>query len=382
MLPRLATVVAVLAVSVPMPAAVSVAAATPALSGVGAPPVTGNGRDLALDFRGEAVIQKGTSYADTLVGGLSGLTYDEHRGVFYAISDDRSGFAPARFYTLRLDVADGRLSTDDVTVIDVTFLRRPDGSTFPAGTIDPEDIALTRERRLLITSEGDAGTLIDPFVREFTLTGRQVDNFPVPTPFLPTADASSGIRNNLAFESAGITPNGRTLFTGTENALIQDGPLATLDAGSPSRLLQYDIKHTRLKSQYVYRTDPVVAAPQPASGFATNGLVDLLPVGNRSLLALERSFSEGVGNSIRIYRVDLAGAQDVSRYDSLTGRTVREADKTLVLDLATLGITLDNVEGLEFGPVLPDGRRSLVLISDDNFSDSQKTQVLLFALDR
>jgi len=72
----------------------------------------------------------------------------------------------------------------------------------------------------------------------------------------------------------------------------------------------------------------------------------------------------------------------VSRYDSLIGRTVREADKTLVLDLATLGITLDNVEGLEFGPVLPDGRRSLVLISDDNFSDSQKTQVLLFALDR
>ncbi len=77
-----------------------------------------------------------------------------------------------------------------------------------------------------------------------------------------------------------------------------------------------------------------------------------------------------------------AGAQDVSRYDSLAGRSVREADNTLVLDLATLGITLDNVEGLAFGPVLPDGRRSLVLVSDDNFSDSQKTQVLLFALDR
>ncbi len=32
--------------------------------------------------------------------------------------------------------------------------------------------------------------------------------------------------------------------------------------------------------------------------------------------------------------------------------------------------------------VWPDGRRSLVLVSDDNVSDSQKTQVLLFALDR
>lgn len=382
MLPRLATAVAVLAVSVPLPAAVSVAAAATAPSGVGAPPVTGNGRELALDFRGEAIIAKGTSYASTPVGGLSGLTYDQQRGVFYAVSDDRSDFAAARFYTLRLDLADGRLATNDVTVIDVTFLRRADGSAFPAGTIDPEDIALTRDRHLLITSEGDASTLVDPFVREFTLAGRQIEDFPVPTSFLPTADASSGIRNNLAFESAGVTPNGRTLFTGTENALIQDGPLATVDTGSPSRLLQYDIEHTRLKNEYVYRTDPVIAAPQPGSGFATNGLVDLLPVGNRSLLALERSFSEGVGNSIRIYQVDLAGAQDVSRYDSLAGRTVREADKELVLDLATLGIALDNVEGLAFGPVLPDGRRSLVLVSDDNFSDSQKTQVLLFALDR
>jgi 3-phytase/alkaline phosphatase D len=381
MLSRLTTVVVVLAVSVPIPAAASLAAATTERAGVGAP-VTGNGRDLALDFRGEAVIEKGTTYANTLVGGLSGLTYDAQRGVFYAVSDDRSDFAPARFYTLRLDIADGRLDSNDVTVTGVTFLRLPDGSTFPAGTIDAEDIALTRDRHLLITSEGDASTLVDPFVREFTLTGRQIASFPVPSPFLPTADTSSGIRNNLAFESAGVTPNGRTLFTGTENALIQDGPLAALDAGSPSRLLQYDIRHARLKAQYVYRTDPVVAAPQPAGGFATNGLVDLLPVGNRSLLALERSFSEGVGNSIRIYRVDLAGAQDVSRFDSLAGRTVREADKTLVLDLATLGITLDNVEGLAFGPVLPDGRQSLVLISDDNFSDSQKTQVLLFALNR
>ncbi len=381
MLSRLATAVAVLATSVPITAPASVAAAPTAPSGVGAP-VTGNGRDLALDFRGEAVLEEGTSYAGTPVGGLSGLTYDDQRGVFYAVSDDRSSLAPARFYTVRLSVAAGRLTTDDVTVTDVTVLRRPDGSTFPAGSIDPEDIALTRDRHLLITSEGDASTLVDPFVREFTLSGRQIEDFPVPAPFLPTADASSGIRNNLAFESAGVTPNGRTLFTGTENALVQDGPVATAETGSPVRLLQYDIKHARLTKQYVYRTDPVVAAPQPATGFATNGLVDLLPVGSRSLLALERSFSEGVGNSIRIYRVDLAGAQDVSRYDSLAGRTVREADKTLVLDLATLGITLDNVEGLAFGPVLPDGRRSLVLVSDDNFSDSQKNQVLLFALDR
>ena len=55
--------------------------------------------------------------------------------------------------------------------------------------------------------------------------------------------------------------------------------------------------------------------------------------------------------------------------------------KTLLLDLRTLGIPLDNVEGMTLGPKLPDGRRSLMLVSDNNFAASQFTQFLLFALD-
>jgi Esterase-like activity of phytase len=52
----------------------------------------------------------------------------------------------------------------------------------------------------------------------------------------------------------------------------------------------------------------------------------------------------------------------------------------LLLDLDALGITLDNVEGMAIGPDLADGRRTLVLVSDNNFSPAQFTQVLLFAL--
>ena len=39
------------------------------------------------------------------------------------------------------------------------------------------------------------------------------------------------------------------------------------------------------------------------------------------------------------------------------------------------------VEGLSFGPRLPDGRRSLLAISDNNFSTLQFTQVLAFSLE-
>ena len=43
-------------------------------------------------------------------------------------------------------------------------------------------------------------------------------------------------------------------------------------------------------------------------------------------------------------------------------------------------MVLDNVEGMTFGPPLADGRRTLVLVSDDNFNSShQKSQFLAFA---
>ena len=43
-------------------------------------------------------------FENTRVGGLSGMDYDEETGLFYMLSDDRSKKAPARFYTVKMDV--------------------------------------------------------------------------------------------------------------------------------------------------------------------------------------------------------------------------------------------------------------------------------------
>ena len=56
--------------------------------------------------------------------------------------------------------------------------------------------------------------------------------------------------------------------------------------------------------------------------------------------------------------------------------------KRLVADLGGLGVTPDNVEGMALGPALADGRRTLLLVADDNFNPgAQRTQVLLLALE-
>jgi hypothetical protein len=352
-----------------------------------AAPAFANGPRSDLQFLGQAIVPTGTAYQGTTVGGLSSITYDSRRNVFYTLSDDPSQFQPARFYTVGLDLEDGRLADGDVRFEGVTTLLAPDGQPYAPSTIDPEGLALTKDRQLVLTSEGFTNSLIDPFVRRYALNGSFLASLAVPQPFLPTADHSSGIRPNLAFESAGVPRNGRFVFTATENALYQDGPAATVSNGSPARILRYNLQTGRLDRQWVYNTDPVAQPPVPASQFSVNGLVELLPLDNEFLIAMERSFSvgaPGTGNSIKLYKVALPGATDVNGVDSLQGKLdhVHPARKTLLLDLDELGIPLDNVEGLTFGPRLRDGRQSVVLVSDNNFAATQFTQFLLFALKR
>lgn len=352
-----------------LPAAIALVAAAPAPA---APP-------LELQFLGQQIFPTATQFQGTTFGGLSGFAYDGRRGVFYALSDDQVG---ARFYTLRIGVSGGAPA---VQILAVTTLRDAAGQPFAALSLDPEGLALTKDDTLVLTSEGFANRLIDPWVREFGLDGRELAALPVPAAFLPVAGGARGVRQNLGFESAATAPNGRFLFTGTEAALVQDGPPATVGAGSPARLLRYNLQTRTLDRQYVYWTDPIAEPPVPATQFAVSGLVELLPLNNQFLLAMERSFSvgaPGTGNTIKLYRVALPGADDVNGFDSLASLLggLQPVAKTLVLDLDVLGIPLDNVEGMAFGPDLPDGRRSLVLVSDNNFSPAAFTQFLLFAV--
>ncbi len=343
-----------------------------------------------VNFLGEVIFDTGYIFNNTNVGGLSGITYDPANNVYYSISDDRSQINLARFYTLSVDLSDGALSNGDIKFQNVTTLTDENGNPFAPTSLDPEGI-VTNNGTLFISSEGDVNQLINPFVNQFSLQGQQFQELPVPEKFLPTADGTSGILNNLAFESLTITPNGQSLFTATENALFQDGPAANLENGSPSRILQYNLLTGQLEKEFVYINDPVPAAPVPAGGFSTNGLVDLLAIDNSgTLLALERSFSTGVGNSIRLYEVQTPGALDVSSIDSFTGLEIDPpVQKRLLFDFADLGLPLDNIEGLTFGPKLADGRQSLIVVSDNNFSvgdpnnpdDNQFTQFLAFGLD-
>jgi len=336
---------------------------------------------VSVESLGLVTFSTGYEFADTEVGGLSGIAYDAHRGVYYALADERTD---AHYYTVDIDLSDGSLDPGDVNFQGVTFLTDKNGSDFAPGSLDPEDIDLPRPGFLFIASEGDADATppIDPFVNRFNLTGKLTRELPVPEQFLPNPQENSGIRDNLAFESLTSTPDRRFLYTATENALLQDGPPSTLTDFSPSRVLQYDLDSKRALAEYVYMVSPIPRTPVPADSYADNGLVDLQALDNcGTFLAMERSYAVGVGNTVVLYETSTHGATDVSSWDALN-QPYDPMSKTFVADLEQdLGVVPDNLEGMIFGPVLPDGRITLILVSDNNFNPSQITQFIALAVE-
>ncbi|AFY77251.1 MAG: esterase-like activity of phytase family protein [Hydrococcus sp. C42_A2020_068] len=349
--------------------------------------------DLSLEFLGEYQLPKQT-FQDTPIGGLSAITYDRQTNRFYAISDDRSQLAPARFYTLNLHLnpsETGKVNIDKIEIEGVTFLKNERGETYPPGTIDFEGIALSPRETLFISSEGAIGQNIQPFIGEFDLkTGKLLQNLRIPQRFLFADSKASeteprGIQDNLGFEaltlgqSSVMKDDPFRLFTATESALLQDSPPKTPEENARIRLLHYVINpigEPVLVSENLYLLDAA------SNDTLANGLCELTALEREGyLLALERTLGLS-GFGAKIYQVVNSNGTDTSRLLSFQGNLAKVVplQKKLLLDLGELGIDLDNLEGMTLGPKLPDGSQTLVLVSDDNFKNEQVTQFLLFRL--
>lgn len=362
------------------------------LTGCSLPQVSAEDRlflPLSIEFLGSYNLSEKT-FQDTKVGGLSALTYDRKKDVYYAISDDRSDRDPARFYTLKLqiDANAEKSALKGVEIQGVTTLKDETGQPFAKGTIDPEGIALSSVNSVFISSEGDFERAIPPFIGEFDLqTGQLRRKLPMPETFLPDnygVTQSQGIQSNRGFEALTLNAGAVNapqadlfrLFTATEAPLVQDLELPYAERPARNRLLHYLVenKTARLISEHLYPLDP-----KPA-GTIEHGLSELLSIDQGGhFLGLERSLGLQ-GFQVKLYQATTSTASDTSSIKSLRGelKGTQPMRKQLLLNLNQLGINLDNLEGMTIGTRLPDGSQSLVLVSDDNFNFLQVTQFLLF----
>jgi len=352
-------------------------------------PPPGGGPADAMRLIGQVNVPYRFDYAGTFVGGLSGLAYRPDTKTYFIMCDDPGANQAPRFYEASLDFDADQFRA--VTFTRTVPLERPDGTPFPNasldrnGTVDPEGLAYNPATGTLYwSSEGERQppVLVQPFIREMTPAGDHVAAFALPELFRMKA-TDNGPRRNGVFESLTLSADGKHLFAALEEPLYEDGPRADASTGGVVRILKFDLASRNLVAQYAYPIDKVHANANPAGQIVLSGVVDLLPLAGDKLLVMERSFASGAATAfaVKLYEADLSAATDVSALPALAGATYAPATKKLVLDVGGTGISrVDNLEGMTFGPVLPNGNRSLVLVSDDNFNPLQVTQFLAFEM--
>jgi 3-phytase len=325
-------------------------------------------------------------------GGISGMALD-NGGTLLGVSDAQRGGRIYQFAIEGWGTSSLRIAPYGLVAMEATKGR---------DRADDESLAVLKDGSIVVCAEGTSTEpRLPPALTLYTRHGEFIRSIPIRDRYAPevTGPVTKGARGNTGFESVTVTPDRTRLFAGVESALVQDGEPATFDAGSQARIAEYAPKDNSWEPsrEFVYPIEPLPKSSLTPA-FFINGLADLLALNRTTLLALERGFVDQNGadgkigpgmNTIRIYRISLSGASDVSGMESLKGQSgVVPVTKTLLLDLSQVqGLSpelapgLDNFEGLAFGPRLPDGRATLLLVSDDNFSDRQRTWFLVFAIE-
>jgi hypothetical protein len=286
---------------------------------------------------------------------LSGIAWDESSATLWAVQDETANIVPL--------VPDNDLRTwgfGPVLTLKMSF------------PLDLEGIAIVPDGFIVASEKG-------PRLLEVDRQGKLRRDIPLPAHYAKA-------RDNKSLESLSLSPSGRYLFTTTEEALSCDGARATPTSGTRVRILRMT-RDGGDATEHAYMTDPL---PHDTGDY---GIADLAALSDDDVLVLERGWTRGAGNTTRIYRVSLTDPRTSCLASPALAADAPVLEKRLVVDLAKVAASglpatrqaqaapiLDNFEGLAVGPVLADGRRSLVLVSDDNGRTDQFARIVVLAV--
>lgn len=339
--------------------------------------------NVTVKFLDEYVIPADLMVNETKVGGLSNIDYNPENGRYYFIVDVPN---KARFYEASIAISNNKIDTIRFTGTTFIDTKAP---FFKEHTLDPESIrVIPSKKEVVITSEGSINNGKDPSVFTLHEDGSFKDAFEIPEYF-----KASGIqqpRHNGVFEGLAESMDQKGFWVATELPLKKDGTKPKLyPTRSFTRITYFDKDSQKATKQFAYKLDGISKIPWKY--FAINGITELLEYKKDHFLILERAFSGGHGshsNTVKIFEVDASNATNTVNDENLKKIDFEPATKKLIFDFKSVKDQLtdeiiDNIEGMCFGPVLPNGKQSLLLVSDNNFNSfaEQLTQVFLFEID-
>ncbi len=340
----------------------------------------------SLRFIKDVNFATGTKFLETEIGGLSGITFDKQQNKFLAISDDRSNVNEARLYEFDITLTNDAMSATPSKVIK---LKKSDGSFYRKNEVDFEGISLY-DGDILVSSEGTR-IQIPPTLSQlyrFSRVGVFKGLVSVPEKFQSTGSRFfklSGTRDNKGFETLSTSLDGKVTMMAAEDALFQDGKISSLSHASTTRIIIY--KNLQVLSEVPYILEKLEGPKSAVLDLSDNGLVDIAVIDDKNFYALERMWIAGLNkNIIRIFKCKISNhTTDISKIKSLKAQKIKAVEKVLVADLSNFQDqmnpkSLDNIEGMSFGPKLSNGSETLILVSDNNFNPNQRTLFIAFEI--
>lgn len=322
--------------------------------------------NLQVRFLDDHIIAEDLEIDGTLVGGLSAIDY--HDGSYYLVVDHPR---QPRIYKAEIEIQGERIHDIDIT--DVIFLDRND-PRLKNQHLDMEGLVFHPIHHFFyISSEGLISEQKDPSIFIVSENGEFREGFKIPENLLAASEQEP--RNNGSFEGLTMSHDGKGIWAAMELPLVKDGPKPKLyPTKSPVRITYFDHRSKEPKRQFTYMLERISKIPWLY--FAINGVTDMVEYAPDRFLILERGFSAGngrKGNTVRIFDVDASMATNTLDQSNLKYNFHSPAQKELLYDFKWAkkflaeGI-IDNIEGLAFGPILPNGNPSLILVADNNFN--------------
>lgn len=334
-----------------------------------------NHKNLKVKFLSEYILPENILIDNTLVGGLSGI--DFNNGSYYLVCDDSKN---PRIYEASITIEKNKISKinmDKVILLNTI-------SEF----LDLESIRFdSNTNQILLTSEGSIRNQKDPLFFSVDSAGVRKNTFQIPSAF--KANSTQKPRHNGTLEGLCIAYDKVGYWIAMELPLETDGAKPQFaPTKSPVRITYINSKTESVEKQFGYFLDAVVK--KPLGKFSINGLTDLVEYKHNIFLIIERSYSSGLGNqgnTIKLFKVDASKATNTLNVNSLKDKVFVPATKELLFNFENFrnqltDHSIDNIEGITLGPKLPNGHQSLILVSDNNFNTlgKQLNQFILLEL--
>jgi hypothetical protein len=337
------------------------------------------------------VLEGGTPH--NLLGAFgSGITRIGSGNRYLAVADrgpkDGAEAFKCRFHEFEITFDPRGKSASKVTLLRTVLLRNEQGKFFVGKSdafdsensseslrFDPEGIAVSENGTIFIADE------YGPFIYEFTSEGKRLRSMTIPSLFLiqtpqaakkeEIAANKSGRCTNKGFEGLTLSPDKTKLYAILQGPLLQD-------YNKVCRLLEIDLK-THTTRQF--------AVPLSKQDYGFN---EILSLNDHEFLVIERDDEKGSRAKFKmIVKIDIKEASDIQHLFSLPTdyqKSVRSVKKEAWLNLLDPKYGLagasfpKKVEGLSWGPTLANGRRILIVTTDNDCKISDPNLFWFFSV--